>query len=71
VLASNPVFDELFEGLPLAFDRDDPVSLVERLRWLAQCSAAEREQIGRTLRQRVAQHHSVDTWAEGIIRAAT
>jgi glycosyltransferase involved in cell wall biosynthesis len=71
VLASNPVFDELFEGLPLAFDRDDPASLVERLRWLAQRSADEREQIGRTLRQRVAERHSVDTWAEGIIRAAT
>ncbi len=32
VLASNPVFDELFEGHELLFQRDDPASLVERLR---------------------------------------
>src|SRR6266487_6938904 len=50
VLASNPVFDELFAGYPLFF---------------------EREEIGRTLRERVAQSHSVDTWADGILAAAT
>jgi glycosyltransferase involved in cell wall biosynthesis len=71
VLASNPVFDELFSGFPLSFDRDSPESLAERLRWFAGLSAAERAEIGRTLRERVAQHHSVDTWADGILAAAS
>lgn len=71
VLASNPVFDELFGELPLSFDRDDPATLTGRLRWLAERSAEERTEIGRTLRGRVAERHSVETWAEGIIRAAT
>src|SRR5207245_2023857 len=71
VLASNPVFDELFDGLPLSFDREDPASLADRLRWLAGLPAEERTRIGRTLRQRVAERHSVETWADGIIKAAT
>jgi glycosyltransferase involved in cell wall biosynthesis len=71
VLASNPVFDELFEGYDLRFDREDPTTLVERLRWLAGLGAAERRELGRTLRERVARRHSVDTWADGIIRAAS
>jgi glycosyltransferase involved in cell wall biosynthesis len=71
VLASNPVFDELFEGYELRFDRDEPASLVNRLRWLAGLGAAERRELGRTLRERVARRHSVDTWADGIIQAAT
>jgi glycosyltransferase involved in cell wall biosynthesis len=71
VLASNPVFDELFEGYPLSFDRDSPESLAERLRWFGGLGDAERAEIGRTLRERVARHHSVDTWADGIIQAAS
>lgn len=71
VLASNPVFDELFSGYPLSFDRDSSESLAERLRWFAALDGAERSEIGRTLRERVASSHSVDTWAEGILRAAT
>jgi glycosyltransferase involved in cell wall biosynthesis len=71
VLASNPVFDELFEGYELGFDRDDPGSLAERLRWLAGLGAAERKELGRTLRERVALRHSVETWADGILEAAT
>jgi glycosyltransferase involved in cell wall biosynthesis len=71
VLASNPVFDELFDGYPLTFDRESPGSLAERLRWFASLSDDERAAIGRTLRERVARHHSVDTWADGIIEAAS
>jgi glycosyltransferase involved in cell wall biosynthesis len=70
VLASNPIFDELFSGFPLSFNRESPESLAERLRWLAGLSAAERAEIGRALRERVARHHSVDTWADGILAAA-
>jgi glycosyltransferase involved in cell wall biosynthesis len=70
VLASNPVFDELFEGYDLGFGRDDPATLAERLRWLAGLSAAERKELGWTLRERVARRHSVDTWADGVVAAA-
>ena len=70
VLASNPVFDELFSGYPLSFERESAESLAERLRWFASSSDAERAEIGRTLRERVARHHSVDTWADGILKAA-
>jgi len=71
VLASNPVFDGLFEGYPLGFERESPESLADRLRWFAALDEAERAQIGRTLRERVAQSHSVDTWADGVLAAAT
>jgi glycosyltransferase involved in cell wall biosynthesis len=69
VLASNPVFDELFSGFPLHFERESPESLAERLRWLAGLSGEERGSIGRALRERVARSHSVDTWADGILAA--
>lgn len=69
VLASNPVFDELFGELPLSFERDSPQSLAERLRWFASLDDAERARIGRTLRKRVEQRHSVETWADGIVAA--
>jgi glycosyltransferase involved in cell wall biosynthesis len=71
VLASNPVFDELFSDYPLAFERESPESLAERLRWFAALSPGERAEIGRDLRERVARSHSVDTWADGIIAAAS
>ena len=70
VLASNPVFDELFDGFPLLFDRDSPESLADRLRWFAGLDEGERAEIGRKLRERVAQRHSVGTWAEGVLAAA-
>src|SRR3954454_23131068 len=70
VLASNPVFDELFDGFPLSFDRESPESLAERLRWLASLDGTERARIGRTLRERVAERHSVETWADGVLAAA-
>ena len=31
-IAANPVFDELFDGYPLLFERDSPESLADRLR---------------------------------------
>jgi glycosyltransferase involved in cell wall biosynthesis len=71
VLASNPVFDDLFDGYPLFFERESPESLAERLRWFRGLSASERAEIGRTLRERVARSHSVDTWADGVLAAAS
>lgn len=70
VLASNPVFDELFAGYPLSFERESPESLAERLRWFAALGADDRAEIGRTLRERVTRSHSVDTWADGVLAAA-
>jgi glycosyltransferase involved in cell wall biosynthesis len=70
VLASNPVFDELFGELPLVFARDEPASLAERLRWLSALSVQARSEIGRTLRERVVARHSVDSWADGVLAAA-
>lgn len=69
VLASNPVFDELFGDYPLSFERGSAESLAERLRWLAELGGAERAEIGRALRERVAARHSVDTWADGVMAA--
>jgi glycosyltransferase involved in cell wall biosynthesis len=70
VLASNPVFDELFGDFPLLFEREDPATLADRLRWLGSLSVSERAEIGRALRERVAQRHSVETWADGVLEAA-
>jgi glycosyltransferase involved in cell wall biosynthesis len=70
VLASNPVFDELFDEFPLLFAREDPASLADRLRWFAALGVEERAEIGRALRDRVALRHSVDTWADGVLAAA-
>jgi glycosyltransferase involved in cell wall biosynthesis len=70
VLASNPVFDELFSGYPLLFERESPESLADRLRWFASLDEAQRAEIGRMLRERVTRHHSVDTWADGVLKAA-
>jgi glycosyltransferase involved in cell wall biosynthesis len=70
VLASNPVFDDLFAGYPLFFERESPESLAERLRWFAGLVSGERAEIGRTLRERVARSHSVETWADGVLAAA-
>ena len=70
VLASNPVFDELFVGYPLFFERESAASLADRLRWFAGLDTGARAEIGRTLRERVTQSHSVETWADGILAAA-
>jgi glycosyltransferase involved in cell wall biosynthesis len=66
VLASNPVFDDLLEP-ELRFDRDSPQQLAERVRSLA---VLDRAAIGRELRHRVEEHHDVDGWADGVLRAA-
>jgi hypothetical protein len=69
VLASNPVFDTLLEP-ELRFARDDPDGLASRIRSLAALAPAERGEIGRRLRARVEAAHSVETWADGILRVA-
>ena len=68
-LASNPVFDELLPR-SLRFRRDDAAELAARLRAFAVLSADERAALGRTLRERVERSHSVESWADAIVRAA-
>lgn len=69
VLASNPIFDELLAP-EQRFTRWDPNSLAERIRALAALSPAQRATLGGALRERVAEGHSVQSWARGILDAA-
>lgn len=69
-VASNPAFEELFAGLepPLHFERDDPDGLARRLHALAAVSPEQRGRMGRALRRRVEERHSVSSWADGVLR---
>lgn len=68
VFASNPVFDA-FLPESLRFERERPESLAARLAAFAALGAEERAELGRELRERVAQGHSVDSWAGGVLEA--
>jgi glycosyltransferase involved in cell wall biosynthesis len=68
VLASSPAFAPLVEGLDLAFD--GPAQLAERIERLGGLGADDRAALGRELRSRVERSHSVESWAEAIIRLA-
>jgi len=72
VLVSNPVFDELTDGLgaELMFPRDDPAVLAERIGALAALDADARAGMGRALRERVAAGHSVEHWADAVLEVA-
>jgi glycosyltransferase involved in cell wall biosynthesis len=72
VVASNPVFDELFAGLalPLRFARESPDELARRLADFAALGESTRAELGRALRERVSERHSVGTWADGVLAAA-
>ena len=69
VLASNPIFDELLDA-EQRFTRWDPGALAERIRGLAAMTTHERAALGRALHDRVAERHSVESWARGILEAA-
>jgi glycosyltransferase involved in cell wall biosynthesis len=69
VLASNPVHADVLDP-DAFFERDDPDDLAGKLAAVAAMPAAGREAIGRRLRERVEQGHSVDSWAAGALAAA-
>ena len=69
VLASNPIFDALLDA-EQRFTRWDPGALAERIRSLAAMTTDERAALGHRLRDRVAEHHSVQSWARGTLGAA-
>jgi glycosyltransferase involved in cell wall biosynthesis len=72
VVASHEAFDTLFEGIdpPLAFERGRPATFADRIEALAALSDEQRQAIGETLRERVRTSHSVETWADAILRLA-
>jgi glycosyltransferase involved in cell wall biosynthesis len=69
-IASNPAFDSLLPD-ELRFDRDHPRLLADRLLMLGARKPEERHALGRTLRERVAAEHSVESWAAAVVEAAT
>jgi glycosyltransferase involved in cell wall biosynthesis len=69
VLASNPIFDTLLDP-EQRFAREDPAELAERIRSLAALESEERAAVGKRLRGRVQEGHSVGSWARGVLEAA-
>jgi glycosyltransferase involved in cell wall biosynthesis len=72
VLASDASFGSLFAGIDpsLAFERGRPETFADRLAALAALDDDARFEIGKELRERVRTRHSVETWADAILRLA-
>lgn len=70
VIVSNPLFDELLDDLvpPLRFPLDDVDELAARIATMSTLDAETRGRLGRTLRERVLARHSVDSWADAVVR---
>jgi glycosyltransferase involved in cell wall biosynthesis len=70
VVACNPHFDGFLGGLPLElrFASADPDDLARVLRAFASAGATERTETGRELRRRAEASHSVEAWADGVLR---
>jgi glycosyltransferase involved in cell wall biosynthesis len=66
VLASNSGFEDVLPE-ELRFGREDVEGLAERLRWLGD---ADRDSLGRQLRARVEERHSIEHWADEVVRVA-
>jgi hypothetical protein len=71
VIACNPNLDGHLGGLPLElrFRPGDADDLARVLLAFAASDRAARDHAGRELRRRVADGHSVDSWADGVVRA--
>jgi len=65
VLASNRAHEDVL-GPDAFYARNDPHELATKLTAL---TSADRHEIGGRLRERVRRSHSVDSWAEGLLRA--
>lgn len=68
VVASNPVFDDFLDP-EWRFPRHDVRALTDRFGALGRTTPDERAAVGRRLRERVEAHHSVQSWARGILDA--
>ena len=69
VLASNPANANVLDP-DAFFARDDAEGLAAKLAAVAALAPAERDALGRRLRERVVDGNSVDSWAAGLLRAA-
>jgi glycosyltransferase involved in cell wall biosynthesis len=69
VIVSNPVFAGLLDSTspPLLYDEEDDAMLARRIAGLASAPADHVVEIGRDLRRRVEQDHSIDHWAEQVL----
>lgn len=70
VLSSNVALDDFLGDLPLRlrFARRDPQDLARALLALAAAPPELRRQVGSTLRRRVEAEHSVESWADAVLR---
>jgi glycosyltransferase involved in cell wall biosynthesis len=69
-VASNPAFDTLLPD-ELRFEREEARGLADCLLALGALDAQARHGLGVTLRERVAESHSVESWAKAVVEAAT
>jgi glycosyltransferase involved in cell wall biosynthesis len=69
VLASNPVFDSFLDP-EQRFRRESADELGKRIREFAMSDVPARAELGRRLRHRVQEGHSVESWARGVLEAA-
>lgn len=72
VVVSDKSFDRFLAGIepPLMFERGRPETFADRIEALVALSDEERYAIGKELRERVRAQHSVETWADAILRLA-
>ena len=70
VLSSNVALDEFLGGLPvrLRFARRDPADLARALLEIDAAGPEVRAEIGQELRRRVEAGHSVESWADAVLR---
>jgi len=73
IVSTNAAFRPLLGDLPLELlaPPRDPVALAERIRELADALPAVRAATGEELRARVVAQHSLDHWADEVIRLVT
>jgi glycosyltransferase involved in cell wall biosynthesis len=73
VLSSNAALDEFLGGFPvrLRFARKDPGDVARAMIEIADAGPEVRAEIGAELRRRVEQGHSVESWADAVLRELT
>jgi hypothetical protein len=67
--ASAPAFADLLPE-ELRFPTDDHAALAERWDAFTRLGTGERAELGRDLRRRVEEGHSVERWADQVLAAA-
>ena len=70
VLVPEHAFSALVPD-PLRFRADDPASLADALERYARLDPAERQRLGEVLRERALEGHTVESWADAVVRIAS